>query len=120
MTEPRREGDRVGLAKLDDAIAMCERMIQQRNLDMSNAIDRCTRVKVSDATTPKGGLTMVYIDRFWVVTPEDEILLYRTSPQCNSDRVLAERLLVKLYPGCEVRQIPAVFIKSDPSEWRDS
>jgi hypothetical protein len=54
------------------------------------------RMKVSDLTTPQAGRS-VMLDHWWLVTDDDEVLFYKhiTSPQCNTNRSIVERLGTK-------------------------
>jgi hypothetical protein len=53
-----------------------------------------TKVKIADITTPTGkDVVQVLEDRYWVVTPANEVLLYRGRiPQCNPHKSIAERI----------------------------
>ena len=67
-----------------------------------------TRVQIDQLTAPtKGGLHMVYRDAWWSIDAENRVFFYkRTSPQCNSDRRIVERLL-KTHPDMVgIVQIP--------------
>lgn len=65
---------------------------------------------------------MVYKDRWWVVTPAQEILLYEgRSPQCNPNKQIVERLVKNTeqlgIAGCTARQLPLVFIQIDLNDY---
>jgi hypothetical protein len=82
-------------------------------------IDMCNKVKIADVEKPKSGLLDCYMDRWWVVTPDDEILFYqKCSPQCNADEGIAKNIRDKIFPGLEVRQIPVVFLQVRASDQR--
>lgn len=52
-----------------------------------------TRVPISDLASPKqGGLYMVYRDSWWAVDAENRVFFFHTSPQCNENRAVVERL----------------------------
>jgi hypothetical protein len=71
-------------------------------------------VDIADAATPRDGVFRVIVDAWWIVKDE-KIMMYRGfSPQCNRDRKLAESVRKKLYPECELRQLPAVYVP-----WKD-
>ena len=74
-------------------------------------MERYTRVKVSDITSPLGkDVVQVFENRYWVVTQEDEVLLYRGySPQCNMHKAIAESML-KMHEGCTIKQLPVAFV----------
>lgn len=76
----------------------------------------CTKIKVSDITSPLGkGVVRILENHWWVVTPDDEVLLYGGySPQCNRNKAIAERML-RIYTGCTVKQLPLAFVPFDPS-----
>jgi hypothetical protein len=72
-----------------------------------------------DATTPRDG--EVLTNRWWVVHPEYGVAFYRMyprdpyrAPQCNHDERIARDICDRLYPGHEVRLIPAVFVGHRP------
>ena len=94
----------------------------QKAIELANT-DRYKKVKISDASTPINGICMIYTNRYWIVTPDDEILFYRPSknssgsPQCNDNGEIASSLRDKLYPGFHVVQLPVVFQKVDPREY---
>lgn len=76
------------------------------------------RVKIEDATTPTAGINNIYINDWWIVTPEEEILFFRnSSAQCNHNRELAESIRDRIYFGFEVRQLPAVFRPVNPQDY---
>lgn len=75
-----------------------------------NAIDKCTRIPIAQATTPFDG-ARVHAKLWWVVVDEC-ILMYRgRHPQCNANVKIAERIAEKLYPGATVQRIDAVFVE---------
>lgn len=70
--------------------------------------------------TPRNGETM--IDRWWTAT-EDGVLFYRApqrrgwSPQCNTNRVVVDRGIEKMYPGAEAIFVPVAFVGEWTEEW---
>jgi hypothetical protein len=73
------------------------------------------RLKIEEAIKPKNGLTETFLNRYWVVTQDNEILFYRgTSPQCNGDGDIANRLN---YKDCTIQFIPAVFVRIRAEDW---
>ncbi len=79
--------------------------------DMKNYL----RIPVSELTTPTEG-RIVYLNRYWVVTDQDEVLFFRSysCPQCNPD----ERLAARIAPitGGKVQFIPIAYL---PINWGD-
>jgi hypothetical protein len=75
-----------------------------------------TKVKIADITTPTGkDVVQVFEDRYWVVTPAGEVLLYRGHfPQCNHHKSIAERI-ARLHKdeGCTVKHLPIAFVPWD-------
>lgn len=66
-----------------------------------------SRIPVADLEEPKqGGLHMVYRNSWWAVDVENRVFFFkRSSPQCNSNRAIVERL--KTHPDMVgVVQIP--------------
>lgn len=76
------------------------------------------------AATPIEGTAIV--NRWWTVHPDKGLTFYATrkrpygmepgeqdepSPQCNSNEYTARHLQQKLYPDCETRLIPVVFMQ---------
>ena len=79
-------------------------------------MDCYTRIKVEDIISPIGkDVVQVLEGRFWLVTPEGEVLLYRgRSPQCNRDKHIVEKLAQR-HNGCEVKHLPVAFVPWDAS-----
>lgn len=91
------------------------------------------KVPLSQLTEPKNGLYDVMIDRWWPVSEDGELYFYGTnrfpyaSPQCNSNKVIAEKLGRSMaetehehcrYEGFkEIRQIPLVYRPVDIAEY---
>lgn len=85
---------------------------------ISRRDDKYTYVKVDEAATPKNGLHMIYVDHYWMVTADNEILIYgQGSPQCNSNKQIAERIRDRLHTECEVHQIPFVYMPVRASDY---
>jgi hypothetical protein len=82
------------------------------------------RVPMTDLTTPTTGMFSVYVGYWWPVTDDDCLLFYRPtrrsgygSPQCNSDRRIAEKVS-GIYPmPTTLQQVPIVFVPLDPSDY---
>lgn len=71
-------------------------------------------VPVDVATTPTNGYAMV--NRWWTVHPERGVVFARwrdgeVSPQCNPSESMSKRLTQQLWPDCESRFIPVVFME---------
>lgn len=68
---------------------------------------------IDEITTPEDG-DMVFKDRWWQVTENNEVLFYKdfSAPQCNSYKEVAERIAAKF--GRKVVFIPLAFV---PVEW---
>lgn len=79
-------------------------------------------VPLEQATTPPNGLINHIKDHWWCVHPEKGVMYYvgpkgkLNSPQCNSNADIARRLAAS-YPDVEVRFIPSVFHRIDPSDY---
>lgn len=71
------------------------------------------KIPIADASTPKRGLFMVYVDSYWVVTPDREIILYDGSPQCNQHAFMAMHLQRRLYPDYATERLPLIFIRHE-------
>lgn len=71
------------------------------------------KYKISDMCLPleKGGYFRLMKNKYWIVTPEDEILCYRGySWQCNDNEVITNGFL-KMYPNCRVEFIENIFVE---------
>lgn len=70
------------------------------------------KMPVVELTSPREG-SIVYLNRWWVITENDEVLFYTArgsfSPQCNGNKTVAERVL-KLYPNAHIEQIPVAYV----------
>ena len=62
-------------------------------------------------------VVQIYRNYWWVVTPDDCVLVYgETAPQCNLDKSIVERIMIKNKPECRCVQLPLAFIEWDTSE----
>lgn len=70
-----------------------------------------TKVAIKDILEPKDGEIVEVKDNWWwVVTEDDEVLLYDNRVwQCNSDERVAKRIYKKLYPDCNLKLIKRAF-----------
>jgi len=76
-------------------------------------------VPIEQAETPTNGECLV--NHWWTVDPEKGLVFWarvsgylksdNVSPQCNQSEATCRLLSSKLYPECEVRQIPVVFLE---------
>ena len=84
------------------------------------AKEKIRKIKISEMIHPLDGIQCCHKDDWWVVTPAGEIMFYVpggvNSPQCNANKNVAEMIQRKLYPECEVIQIPFIFIRVHPGE----
>lgn len=62
------------------------------------------KVSVEDLTTPKPG-RLVMGGRWWAITKDGFALYYKTSPQCNSNKAIVEKIL----PDCTPQWIELAF-----------
>ena len=74
-------------------------------------MDKYTKIPVDEIQNPRGkGVVQILEDRWWVVTPQNEILLYRGyTPQCNQNKSIVE-MIVKKHPNCTVQFIELAFV----------
>jgi hypothetical protein len=57
------------------------------------------------------GVYEIYVDTWWAVNEDEQVALYRSSPQCNANEQIARRV-AKNIPGCVgVKQIPLVVLR---------
>ena len=69
------------------------------------------KIKISEAVKAKNGYRVI-VGHYWIVTPENEILIYRgNSIQANVDSRISEKIRNSMYPGCEVRRISKVYVQ---------
>ena len=73
------------------------------------------RMPLSRLTTPHDGDT-VYTNRYWQLTADNEVLFYRrySSPQCNSNKRIVERLGGHDFPGSTIVFVPVAYL---PIPW---
>lgn len=75
---------------------------------MSDFLEKCDKLPISKAIVPFTG-AKVWVDNYWVVVDECLLFYKKTSPQCNSNQEIAEKVRDIIYPGAEVRLIPLVY-----------
>jgi hypothetical protein len=76
-------------------------------------------VPLEDLTTPQPG-RIVYGPRWWAVTEAGEVLFYKryTSPQCNSEKTIIERVLSQYEPVKTTAQfIPLAYLPHRCSDY---
>lgn len=95
-----------------------------KNIVPWNVNPKFRSMKVDDLVKPINGHTNTYLDHWWLVTPEDEVLFFGKglgSPQANTNQHLVERLAefhfrdygVKM----EVRLIPSAYVPLNISDY---
>lgn len=65
-----------------------------------------TKYPISEAFIPKEGLCMIYDNRWWSIEEECLLFFRGVSPQCNSNKSIAERFDKEK----EIRFLERVFI----------
>lgn len=75
--------------------------------------ERFIKVPIEELTTPEHGYT-VYMDNWWVVR-DGHVLGWVgrwggvPTPQCNPNRVVAERMLASMYKGYYLQCFPVAY-----------
>lgn len=78
-------------------------------------------IPIDGLCTPRDGDTLT--NRWWVVGETGAFVHKRfpkqrgVSPQCNSDRRVAEVIQRKLYPDAELLFIPVAYVGHHDDEW---
>jgi len=62
------------------------------------------KVSIEDLTTPKPGY-LVHGPAWWAITSDGYALFYKSSPQCNTNKSVVERIR----PDCTPQYIPLSF-----------
>lgn len=83
-------------------------------------------IPLDKAMEPHSGNCIV--GHWWTVHPEKGVAFYaqltgyarseEPSPQCNSTRWIADHLQKRLWPECETRQIPVVYMAHANAEFK--
>jgi len=74
------------------------------------------KIKYQELVTPSSGIFNVYVDYYWVVTPDDCILKH-ISYQCNKTAQFFDTMKY-LYPeGSIIKQIPVIYIPAGNYEF---
>lgn len=68
------------------------------------------KVLVEEAIKPRSGICLV--DRWWTVTPENELLFYYDAPQCNANEAIAKQVQNRLYPEGSIQFLEVVYTGS--------
>lgn len=69
-----------------------------------------TKFKISDVSKPANGRVCMR-DHYWVVTPDDCILLYGGfSWQCNAQEIVAKKIIEKVYSDCQMEYFDALYV----------
>jgi len=71
----------------------------------------------SEAVEPPEGVVYHYKNRWWCCDQERGLILWRNSPQCNSNEFVVRRLQEGMYPWAELKFMPSVFIPVDPADY---
>lgn len=68
-------------------------MIEVKLMEGHKSSGEWILVPISNLTTPKDG-RICYCNHWWRVTEDNDVLFYRryTSPQCNSNKAVMERV----------------------------
>lgn len=72
-----------------------------------------TKYRISDVSKPADGL-VCWCNLYWVVTPDDCILLYsKCSWQCNPHKSIVEKIVETTYPGCRLEYFDVLYLQRD-------
>ena len=83
-----------------------------------NDDDKALRfVALEKATVPPVGLIEHFKDCYWVVHPTKGVVFWKHSPQCNSNKEIADRIAKSMYPWAEIKLIPSVFRRINPHDY---
>lgn len=63
-----------------------------------------------DDVTKASGAVDIIRDAWWAVHPERGLVFWRHSPQCNTDKRVADQVVPMLYPWADIQQIVLVMI----------
>ena len=80
--------------------------------------ERYVRYPLAELILPRSGFLKCFIDYWWAVTEDDQVLFYRKkfhSPQCNSNKTIVERLCPR---GTVPRFVPVAFLPVDPTDYQ--
>lgn len=77
-----------------------------------------TYIPLDELTTPRSG--RVVVDGWWAVHPERGAVVFRGSPQYNTDQRITQQVRVDLYPWAEIRLIPLAFMAAHDQRVEES
>lgn len=66
---------------------------------------------------PGNGFWEVLVDRWWSYERGKGILFYNKSPQCNSNKSIAEHVTTKCHPNATVIFLGRVYVKHDCGDY---
>ena len=74
-------------------------------------------VPLNKATIPPSGLIEHFKDCYWVVHPKKGVVFWKHSPQCNANKVIADRIAEHMYPWAEVKLMASVLRRSNGHDY---
>ena len=81
-----------------------------------------TKMPISEVIkTPGDGFFHHYVDRYWAITKNDEIIMHPCgSAQCNPHKEIVQRLVdgnIKDYPAVKVVFLESVWLSHDCNDY---
>ena len=78
-----------------------------------------TLVPISNFISPKDGIHDIHINWWWIVTQNDEIVFYGSSPQCNMNEELCILINKQIYSKSDYKvvQITIVYLEVDINDY---
>lgn len=70
------------------------------------------KVPLDKLRTPREG-ALCMMNHWWVITPDQCVLFYNGTPQCNSNEKVTKYLLGKLHTGCEAIAVDVAYLDHD-------
>lgn len=67
------------------------------------------KFKITDVLEPRQN-RLVQLNQYWVVTPDNCVLAFNSTLQCNPDEKLAEMLRAAVHRYCTLQKFDALFI----------
>lgn len=77
-----------------------------------------TKIPIEKAIIPFDG-AKVMTDRYWIIEDESILFWNKYSPQCNSQKEIAESIQKKIYPNGSVRFLPIIYVEPDNLDWSE-
>lgn len=72
---------------------------------------KITKYKIDDLVKPKNGIFQIFIDHYWVVDDDHNVLKYLNRTwQCNSSKEVAKKFQEQVYPDYSIKQIPIIYV----------